>query len=160
MTSLLSFDPGGTTGWSLSVYYDDAPLTFFDGGQIPDGVDGFVEWWNTYTYTQTGRGVEGFDISYSPLDFDVIVSESFVLDGRTKFPDVTPLRIEGALTALAGTGRVVYQRNVKKALVPDSELKRLGFWVPGNRHQNDARIHALAYAKMNHLPTQQAYWGE
>lgn len=124
------------------------PLNFIDGGQIPNGVAGFVDWVS----------------SVAPAGFNgnvTIVSESFVLDGRTKFPDLTPVRIEGALTALLGDGVVHYQRNTYKGRVGDDKLKELGFWIPGQRHQMDARLHALAYLKtQGHLPTVSTYWPE
>ena len=145
MTYILAFDPGGTSGWAFGEFSDTQPLTFLLGGQIEDGVDGFVEF-----------------ASLMPRHPDlIIVSESFQLRPAVRNPDVTPLRIEGALTALLGPGRVVYQQPAMKSTVGDQKLKDHGFWIPGQRHQMDARIHALAYLKKNkHMPTLRAYWGE
>jgi len=148
---VLAFDPGGTTGWSIAQYSDSEPMTFVAGGQIPNGVVGVVNFIKAQELNQL-----------EPWEWDqfTIVSESFVLDGRTKQPDLTPVRIEGALTALLGEGTVTYQRNTKKSLVGDSALREHGFWIPGQRHQMDARMHALAWGKLNHLPTAKAYWPE
>ena len=152
---VLALDPGGTTGYALAAYSYDHPMYFVDGAQIPNGVQGLVDFLvKEFPLTNIYDSVRGLAPDFT------IVSESFILDGRTKQPDLTPVRIEGALTALLGEGTVTYQRNTFKSLVGDEGLKRLGFWLPGQRHQNDARLHALAWAKLNHLPTAQAYWPE
>lgn len=153
MRYLISFDPGGHTGWAIAGVPRILPIHFLDGGQIPGGVDGFVEWFlsdQMWKYPMLDADNEGV----------TVVSESFVLDGRTKFPDVTPLRIEGALSALLGPDTVVYQRNTAKGKVGDQLLRDSGLWLKGQRHQNDARLHALAWAKTNHAPTVRAYWPE
>lgn len=146
MSYILAFDPGGTTGWALGEFSDTDPLIFHGGGQLIDGVEGFVEFM--------------FDIHEVTQEL-IIVSESFQLRPSVRNPDVTPLRIEGALTAILGPGVVQYQQPALKATVGDSKLKEHGFWIPGQRHQMDARIHALAYLKKaKHMPTLQAYWKE
>lgn len=146
MTLLLALDPGGTTGWSIWQYDALTPAMPFEHGQITGGVQGFVEWWREHE-----RDIEP--------DVDEVVSESFVLDGRTVSPDVTPLRIEGALSVLWPHG-VIYQRNTFKAHAPDATLKRLGFWWRGEQHARDSARHALAFLKVRkHLPTVRAYWG-
>jgi hypothetical protein len=148
---VLALDPGGTTGWALGAYSDLLPLNFVDGGQITAGVNGFVAWFTRMSWM--GGMSDDSDVQ--------IVSESFTLRPAVKFPDVTPLRIEGALSALLGPDGVRYQTPATKALVPDSELRRLGFWIPGQRHQMDARIHALAYMmKTHYMPTLETYFGE
>lgn len=133
---LLALDPGGTTGWSLWYYGDITPLTHIEHGMIGGGVEGFVRWY----------------IEDAP-EFDEIVSESFVLDGRTVSPDVTPLRIEGALVAL-WPEYVIYQRNLLKRLAPDDLLKRIGLWWAGKGHDRDSARHALALMQSRkHIPT-------
>lgn len=146
---ILSFDPGGTTGWAMGVYTDNQPLTFIGGGQIPDGLAGFNLWMAGRT-SIFRRG----DVA--------VVAESFVLDGRTKFPNITPLRIEGALEAWLYPIQPIYQRNTAKGYVSDQRLRDYDLWIPGQRHQMDARIHAMACMYlMGHVPTLNAYgWGE
>lgn len=146
---VLSLDPGGTTGWALGKYSDTDPLTFVDGGQIDDGVAGFVKWFRDTRNWCPPAGEIGM----------TIVSESFTLRPGVKSPDLTPVRIEGALTALLGPDMVVYQQPARKAQVGDERLKRNGLWIPGQRHQMDARIHGLAYMlSLMHGPTIHAYW--
>jgi hypothetical protein len=137
-------------------------MTFLDGGQIPDGVHGFVKWFNQNSFAAFYSTPLAATISAGLILGDLtIVSESFHLRASVKQPDLTPVRVEGALAALVNPDVVVYQQPAKKALVPDSRLKSAGLWVPGQRHQNDARIHALAYAVTNHHePTIKAYWPE
>lgn len=146
MRYILAFDPGGTTGWAFGGYSDESALSFIGGGQIEDGLHGFIYWFEQ---------PEAFAGNIT------IVSESFQLRASVRNPDVTPLRIEGALEALLGPGRVVYQQPALKSTVGDQLLKDNGLWIPGQRHQMDARIHAIAYLKKNrHLPTIRAFWPE
>lgn len=141
MTTLLALDPGGTTGYSLWWYDAITPLRPIEHGQTPDGVEGFIHWWNTQDTHL----------------WDEIVSERFVLDGRTARPDTTPLKIEGVL--MVERPDVIFQPNGFKAAVPDAVLKRLGFWWKGQQHARDSARHALAYLKARgHRPTMRAYF--
>jgi hypothetical protein len=147
MKRLLALDPGKTTGMSIWMYDAETPLELAGYGQIEGGVEGFLE----YLYPQDRR--------YMP--WDVIVSESFVLDGRTPNPDITPLKIEGILEAHAHrTGTLVrFQRNNFKAHVDNDKLKEFGFYVKGKPHAMDSMRHALAWAKTSyHRPTLDAYF--
>lgn len=146
MRRLIAFDPGKTTGVSLWQYDSDTPLSLVGSGQIEGGVDGFIE----YFYP---KGMF--------LPWDVIVSESFVLDGRTPNPDVTPLKIEGILEAHAHrTGALVrFQRNNFKAHVDNDLLKKFELYKPGQPHAMDSMRHALAYMKTSHhMPTLNHYF--
>ena len=136
MNTLLALDPGGTTGWSRWSYDAFTPLRHIDHGQIAGGLVGFVKWWE----------------KQDECDIDEVVSESFVLDGRTTAPDVTPLRIEGALAVL--WPGVIYQRNSYKAHAPNEKIKALGLWWRGEPHAVDTARHALALMKVRkHMPT-------
>lgn len=146
MKRLLSLDPGKTTGMSIWMYDAETPLTKIAHGQIEGGVEGFLEY---------------FYPSNMFMPWDVIVSESFVLDGRTPNPDITPLKIEGILEAHAfRTGcQLRFQRNNFKAHVDDDKLKKFSFYVKGMPHSNDSMRHALAYMKTSyHRPTLDAYF--
>lgn len=141
MSALLALDPGGCTGWSLWLYGDQSPLEHVDHGQIPGGVDGFVSWWR-----QSG------------ISWDEVVSESFVLDGRTPNPDITPLRIEGALAVLWRQG-VHYQRNTAKMHLTNDQAKEFGVYWPGQQHAIDSARHAFARMKaIRHMPSLLRYW--
>ena len=93
---LLAIDPGKTTGWSIWSFEKEKPLKLIELGQTEGGVDGYLSsWWDRNTWCE------------------VIVSEQFVLDGRTPNPDITPLKIEGVLMAYVKQfgGELVFQRN-------------------------------------------------
>ena len=137
---MLTLDPGRTTGWSTWEVYDEAPIELLDHGQVRGGLEGFINAWRHERF--------GYP--------ELVVSESFHLDGRTPKPDVTPLKIEGALAVLCGDVGIPlhYQRNVMKAHAPDDLLKRSGLWFTGEQHARDAIRHAIAWAKLNgHSPT-------
>lgn len=143
---LIAFDPGKTTGVSLWQYDSETPLTHIGHGQIEGGLDGFLE----YFYP---KGMF--------LPWDVIVSESFVLDGRTPNPDVTPLKIEGALESHAHRTSALLrlQRNNFKAHVDNDLLKKFNLYWPGQQHAMDSARHALAYMKVSmHRPTLDHYF--
>lgn len=143
MRTLLALDPGGTTGWSFWKYDAVTPLLHVDHGMIRGGLDGFIRWW-----ADTNGG-----------DPDEVVSETFVLDGRTAQPDVTPLKIEGALSVLFPGW--IGQRNFAKAHAPDDLLKVKGLWWPGQPHAVDSARHAVAYLKTRrHAPTLRFLYGK
>ena len=147
MRHLLALDPGRTTGMSIWQYDAETPLTLVGSGQIENGVEGFLE----YLYPDP--------IKY--MNWDVIVSESFVLDGRTPNPDVTPLHIEGILESHAHrTGCLLrFQRNNFKAHVDNDLLKKFGLYIPGKPHAMDSMRHALAYMKTSrHMATLNHYF--
>lgn len=140
--NLLSLDPGGLTGWSIWTLGDDKPLKLIECGQTPGGVGGFIDGWRGMLPT-----------------FDLVVSESFRLDGRTPKPDVTPLKIEGALLALRDGQPVTFQANTYKSHAPDDLLKRHGLYKKGQPHAVDAIRHAVAWAKTRgHRPTIELLW--
>lgn len=145
MTTLLSLDPGGSTGWSVWTYDAVTPLRLVEYGTITGGLRGFLDWFN------------------SPAgDLDEIVAEDFILDGRTARPDTTPLEILGALEALvwASGPPLIRQRNFMKNHAPDDLLKRLGLWWPGKGHDRDSARHALALLKTRkHAPTLRWMYG-
>jgi hypothetical protein len=144
MTYLLALDPGGSTGWSKWFYDETTPLTHLAHGTQSGGVAGFRDWWE-----RSGPDSLGAD-GFIP---DELVVESFVLDGRTISPDITPLRIEGALTVL-WRGPIALQRNLYKRHAPDPLLREHGLYWRGPGHDRDAARHAVAYlVTRKHMPT-------
>lgn len=142
MRTILALDPGKTTGWSYWEYDDETPAQCIVWGQTINGVQGYIE--------------EHFD--KTP---DLIVSEQFVLDGRTPNPDITPLQIEGVILAQANVHnlQVVFQRNNFKKHVDNELLKKHRLYWAGNQHAMDSSRHALAYLKTTmHMPTLKHYF--
>lgn len=147
MNTLLSFDPGKMTGWSTWQYDALTPLRHVDHGMIPDGLRGFISWFRRF----------------DNWEYDEIVAEDFILDGRTIKPDTTPLEILGALEyACEESGHLlVRQRNVMKVHAPDQLLKDKGIWWPGAGHDRDSARHAIALQKTRkHLPTLRWLYGK
>lgn len=137
MTVILGLDPGLSTGWSVWFYDAITPPQHIAHGTILEGHIGFIEWW----YENQPR-----------YEWDEVVCESFVLDGRTEFPEVDPLRTEGALAVL--WPETMFQRNVMKAHMTDKKIKELGLWWPGKGHDRDSLRHVWANLKMRkHAPT-------
>lgn len=138
---ILSFDPGGTTGVA-QVSYSESEMPILDFvQQVEGGLLGFLDWWN----------------SLESHEWDAIVCEDFVLRPSVKFPDLSPVYIIGALTAL--TGAVTLQSPSIKPLCNDEVLKRMEFYTKGKPHGNDATRHAIIYLRhMRHKPTLLKGW--
>lgn len=173
MTGLLTIDPGVNSGIALGFYNAVTPYQVEERWQVHDGLTGFIHWWEE---------------TFHELWVDEIVCESFSLREENKFaPDVTPLRIEGALEALlsrydddSGFGpSLTYQppsakggltgyspkaQNGTKAMRQRERfdfLDRFGMFRPGteNDDTHDAITHALVFLKRRkHMPTLRAFW--
>ena len=145
MKTILALDPGRTTGASLWRYSDTEPLECTWHGQIMYGVKGFILYMLDH------------------IEPDIVVAEQFVLDGRTPNPDVTPLKIEGAMMAHYDPDftDIVFQRNNFKKHVSNELLKAHDLYWKGEPHAMDSARHALAFMKVNkHMPTLKKYFGE
>jgi hypothetical protein len=135
---LLALDPGKTTGWSLWHYDAITPLTLDQRGQVEGGLAGLLQF-------------------MARVDIDEVVAETFRLDGRTPKPDVTPLRIEGALSVVFPGW--IGQANTCKRSADDLFLKRNQLWFSGLPHATDSARHALHLLKVRrHMPTIRRYW--
>lgn len=151
MTTLLSLDPGVSTGWSTWRYDAVTPLRLVGYGTITGGLHGFIRWHEKRAH-QFADGP----------DWNEVVAEDFVLDGRTARPDTTPLDILGALEYACHIYEVplIRQRNFMKNHAPDDLLKRLDLWWPGKGHDRDSARHALALLKTRkHAPTLRWMYG-
>jgi hypothetical protein len=142
MTILLALDPGETTGATLWTFTETKPIALLSTFQIAEGILGFMK--------------------HAELDkTNIVVSEKFVLDGRTPNPNVTPLLIEGALIAQQKyyPYKLTFQRNNFKKHVSDDLLKENDLWAAGYPHAMDSAKHALAYMKtIRHMPTLRKYF--
>jgi len=141
MTKILSFDPGGTTGWAV-IEYDEKQSKLIQYGQIAGGYKGFKEF-----YLNSG------------IEADVIVCESFSLRPGMPSVNLEPCYVIGVLYALASQEVVMYPPSYK-VFCDNDALKRLGFYIVGQQHARDAVRHAVAYlrVKENHIPTMKAGW--
>lgn len=147
MTTILSLDPGGTTGYAIfDVAGDYEPAELVKRGQIPNGLNGFLDFHWDYL---------------EDIEFDVIICESFKLREGLHGVDLTPTYIIGALEALYPTTKITYQEPKLKPLCDDTRLKKMGLHVPGKQHANDAVRHAMIFLRnKKHMPTLEAGWKE
>lgn len=104
-----------------------------DHGMVKDGLQGFIRWWDGALLDQP---------------WDEVVCELFRLDGRTSYPDTTPLKIEGALAVL--WPETHFQPNTMKLHLSDRKMKELGLWWPGKGHDRDSMRHVFAFLKTRH----------
>lgn len=158
--SVLVFDPGEVTGWSLWTLDSEYPMYRLEYGLIKGGLDGFVSW---------------LELRLGRLRPDILICERFnTKDGRVARADLTPLYLEGALYAISSALglEVVWQGTDMKALCSDDTLRANGlYFLPSEakgdpaimhvdaRDVNDSQRHALAYAKStDHEPTIALYW--
>lgn len=146
MPTVLSLDPGGTTGYAIFDVWSNEPAELIRRGQIQNGLQGFLDFhWDV---------LDG-------IEFDAIVCESFKLREGLHGVDLTPTYIIGALEALYPKIKIQYQEPKLKPLCDDVRLKRLGLHVPGKPHANDAVRHAIiAFRNSKHKPTLEAGWRE
>ena len=160
MPTILSLDPGKSSGIALGRFSDDQGYELIDHWTILGGIHGFIQWAGHYEFLLERS--------------DVVVCEDFKLTSSPVVPDTTPLLIKGTIEYLARdrANGVVYQLPSQKGLLvrpggksTQSErfkwLKQQGFNFPGtaNDDLNDAITHALVYLKRTgHRPTIEKFW--
>lgn len=149
MTTILGIDPGGTpvasgsrsaTGWSMWYFDPITPPRPIAHGQVQGDERVFIAWFRD-TMPQVLIGQP-----------DEVVCESFQDDGRTQFPDTTPLQIEGALKVMRPD--TIFQPNTMKSAMPNAKVKALGLWWKGEPHAVDSGRHVFALLRERlHYPT-------
>ena len=134
---------------------DDEPIEREAYLLVQGGIEGFDEWFSN-TFWDDDRFTRD----------DVMVCEEFIQDGRTPKVDTNALLIQGYLIGAWGFNDVKWQRNaMKNAKTGDALLKQHGLWLTGKqvgwkdgRDVNDSQLHALAWAKNNHAPSQDYFF--
>lgn len=120
MARILAVDPGGTTGW---MEWRDGEVA---GWEEPD----WLAWLDSRDF-----------------DYDIFVIEKYTITPKTaKLSQQTDaLRCTGALEFLAYPDhKVIFQTPAEaKAFSTDAKLKRIGWYMPGMGHRNDAARHLL-----------------
>lgn len=144
MATMLSLDPGGTTGYAIFDFEEDSEPELVKVGQIRNGVKGFIDFYNDYL---------------SMFNFDKVICESFTLREGIFGADLSPVSVIGALEALMQDIEIVYQEPKLKPLCDDTRLKKIGLHLPGKPHANDAMRHGIIYLRnFRHLPTLKMGW--
>ena len=138
MTTMLSLDPGGTTGVAI-IEYGTQSYELVKTLQIRNGLQGFLDFhWD----------------ELEDWDFDEIVCESFDLREGVHGADLTPVYIIGALEALypKALNKIIYQKPSQKSLCGDDRLRKLGLHTPSRPHANDAVRHGIIYLRNSKHP--------
>lgn len=156
MVTLLSVDPGGKgaghTGIVLLQYTDTAPPIILDTWAVPDGLEGWLGWYDHHVNHN----------SLDEVEPDEVVCEHFV-NRNVPGADLTPCFIEGSVRTLY-RHTVLQPASGKNSAVPDAVMAALGFSkkeFKGDHHGDrwEALRHAIWYLKKNrHLPTLRAGW--
>lgn len=139
----LGCDPGSRNGLAW-LFVDETGIALANYHDVPNGVDGFIEWWDERKHVMQ--------------DFSVTcVYEGFVTREGKFGIDHTPERVIGALKALAtrdGVDLVERPPAGRKRQVPDEVLKRMGLYLAGekNRNAREAVRHVAAYLKSQKHP--------
>jgi hypothetical protein len=145
MSTILSLDPGGTTGYAIfDVQQDEFPELIMRG-QIAGSLKGFIDF---------------VDDVLSDIAIDAIVCESFTLREGVYGADLSPVYIIGALEGMYGKLiPIKYQEPKIKPLCDDNRLKKMGLHIPGKPHANDAVRHfVISMRNSKHMPTLEAGW--
>lgn len=142
---IVGIDPGGTTG--IAIYHGD--------------------WlWNGNSWEYANENIVGLQRSGDTHHFDLynilclqlnqnmmVVCESFQNRGMEK--DLQALELIGIVKMFAQEANVM--KGIKRPLIhfqtasegkafwTDEKLKHLGYYLPGQRHSNDAKKHLLHY---------------
>ena len=145
MATLISLDPGGTTGVAV-FYFDEFSVELVRTLQVKGDLKGFLVW------------AESAQLP----EYDVIVCEDFVLRPGVHGANIIPAYIIGALQAKMGHDYpIVLQKPSQKRLCPDDVLKRMGYYKVASPHANDAIRHGIIYLRqMKHKVTLLKGWGE
>lgn len=187
MKTLISIDPGKSTGIAVGTYSDTEPFKLTHVFQIEGGVEGFLEKVTSY-YDERGWpedrleiGPEVFDLSDTGDKGSItVIAEKFSARGSAnkfayKTGDLEPLRVEGAILALGITPTWVSPASQYFAGGESNNpttnahrwLKANGLHVTGKdvncKDANDARsaiLHCISYLRrQNHIPTLQRFFG-
>lgn len=136
MPTILAIDPGKRTGVAAIDYQEDRAPVLIQSAEIYNGVEGFHTWWQM-----------------ANPRYDVLVVENFIPREGVFGIDHEPLKVIGFLSQFKP---ILQSPAGRKKAVPDSALKRLDLYLPGekNRNAREAVRHAVWWLKnQGHKPT-------
>ena len=146
----ISFDPGGTTGWSVFAVYkeaiEDSEYSILDN----------VSFWTAGEFIGDERGQADEMIALVEAWPEAhIVIEDFVLRKFTSARELlSPVRITARFDQalhISGDARpmIIQPGVLAMKTVTDARLKRMGLWPPlqGSEHKRDAVRHNITWMK-------------
>lgn len=177
MKTLISIDPGMSTGVICGTYSDTEPFRVTHAFQIEGGVEGFLS--NTFSGYDPGYGFEYTTICDVEVDDATVIAEKFTARGSAnagfsyRTDALEPLRVEGAILALGikptwvspqqqyFMGGESKAEKLKNRNTWFKEHKDLGYYITGKdvgcKDANDARsalAHCISYLRREkHKPT-------
>lgn len=188
MKTLISIDPGKSTGIVIGTYSDTEPFKLTHYFQFEGGAEGFLEKVTSY-YDERGWpedrleiGPEVFDLGDTgPSGSITVIAEKFTARGSAnkfsyKTDALEPLRVEGAILALGlrptwvSPQHQYFAGGESKNSSTNAHrwLKDNGFHITGKHvgcpDANDARsalLHAISFLRRTeHKPTLEKYFPE
>lgn len=179
MKTLISLDPGLSTGIAIGTYSDTEPYNLTHAFQIEGGVEGFLD--NTFSGYDPGLGFEYTSICGVEIEDAFVIAEKFTARGGAnafsyRTEALEPLRVEGAILALGirpewvSPQQMYFAQGESKSPVTNAHrwLRENGLHVTGKdvgcKDANDARsaiLHSIAWMRrQKHVPTLEAYFKE
>lgn len=133
-TTLLAFDPGGTTGWFRSTYSADGEIYNPCWGQL-EKPKHYVDLTTLLLDTLTEN------------PHLTVVAEDYRPD-FARAQNYIALEYIGVMEAFCRTHLISFERQGRdiKTFWTSANLKKTGFWPVGQPHAQDAARHWLAYA--------------
>lgn len=189
MKTLITIDPGKSSGVTIGTYSDTEPYKRTHAFQIEGGLMGFKDnfrfFYRSFTQRLTvgqGRNI-ALQMSRSP-DLFTVVCEKFIPRQALTLDAAEPLRIEGYLVGTGVLPDYIPGKKNPQWQPPSAQYftggegladkkKRARLWrlehglhltgkdvgCPDADDANSATMHAIAYMRKWHKPTQQAYFG-
>jgi hypothetical protein len=155
--TIMSWDPGGTTGWAaLSIYLRHiATLATYGldalGSEILLIRSGQLSG-SELRQTDAAYALVQAGVDRGESDYVLFLYEDFILRKRLKSRALlSPVRMTSRLQALNSFHwqfhELKQQPSLAKTATPDKMLKKYNLYTPGKPHANDAKRHAITLVR-------------
>lgn len=143
---VISFDPGGTTGWSIFQCHPESLIQ--NDVRVLDNID----YWKMGQFSglENKQATECFELVKSWPGCAVVI-EDFILRKMSKDEDLlAPVRLIAKIELLLwqeGIRSFRQQPSEAKTTATDERLKSWGLYVPGEEHARDASRHSITWLR-------------
>jgi hypothetical protein len=130
---VIAFDPGITTGYSMTTEHMDFYLTGqTDGDSIARDFELLISRLSMWSRLESLVIIEDYELTPRPQSFK---------EGRFT------LKLIGALNylALSYGFKVKLPKPAEREIATYKYMQKMGFWSPGQRHANDAAKHLVTH---------------